>query len=227
MPGYPVQFLQLKFAADQLESAFTVSDGQGLSDSGQVGVMVGVSATYSDVIDTHPAYDAITSLSSVGIISSCDTGRFCPDQPLDRATLAQWLLSALEGGSYLPPFASGNIFNDVSSSDFNADWIETLATRNITEGCTADGSRYCPSDLVSRASLSALLLKTRYGSVYSPSPASGTVFDDIDTGDFHAAWIEDLWFKGITDGCDANRFCPGQPVTRAEGALWLHRAFGP
>lgn len=183
--------------------------------------------TYSDVPDTHVASDAIVALATQGVIEGCDATHFCPEQLLDRATLARWMLRAVEGGSYSPPPATGQVYDDVDAADFNADWIETLANRDLTQGCNAAGSRFCPGQSIPRAALSALLLKARYGSAYNPAPALGTVFDDIAASDFHAAWIEDLWFQGITNGCDANRFCPHQLATRAEAARWLYRAFGP
>ena len=41
-----------------------------------------------------------------------------------------------------------------------------------------------------------------------------------------AAWIGELVTRGITAGCSASSYCPGQPVTRAQMAVFLVRTFG-
>jgi hypothetical protein len=51
-------------------------------------------------------------------------------------------------------------------------------------------------------------------------------FDDVNEGDTHADGIEWLVANGITTGCDADSYCPQQPVTRAQMATFMHRLSG-
>jgi hypothetical protein len=51
------------------------------------------------------------------------------------------------------------------------------------------------------------------------------VFLDVGEGDFAANFIEQLYSDGITNGCGDGNFCPDQPVTRAQMAVLLVRAF--
>ncbi|MGH9273086.1 MAG: S-layer homology domain-containing protein [Acidimicrobiales bacterium] len=51
-------------------------------------------------------------------------------------------------------------------------------------------------------------------------------FDDVNENDTHAAGIQWLVDNGITTGCDADSFCPGEPVTRAQMATFMHRLSG-
>ena len=51
-------------------------------------------------------------------------------------------------------------------------------------------------------------------------------FDDVNEGDTHAAGIQWLVDHGITTGCDADSYCPSQPVTRAQMATFMHRLSG-
>ena len=51
-------------------------------------------------------------------------------------------------------------------------------------------------------------------------------FDDVNEGDTHADGIEWLVANGITTGCDADSYCPQQPVTRAQMATFMHRLAG-
>lgn len=57
-------------------------------------------------------------------------------------------------------------------------------------------------------------------------PPGGTFIDD--DGSVHESAIEAIKTAGITTGCDpvGDRYCPTQPVTRAEMAVFLVRALG-
>jgi S-layer family protein len=51
-------------------------------------------------------------------------------------------------------------------------------------------------------------------------------FADVFPGTFPYPYVEALAAAGITQGCTADRFCPNQPVTRAQLAIMLARALG-
>jgi hypothetical protein len=57
-----------------------------------------------------------------------------------------------------------------------------------------------------------------------PARAAEHPFTDI-TGHAFEAHIEWLWQMGITGGCTATRFCPDAPVSRAQMASFLVRAY--
>ena len=52
----------------------------------------------------------------------------------------------------------------------------------------------------------------------------GEAFDDVQDGNVHRGDIARLARSGITRGCGPGRFCPTQPVTRAQMASFLQRA---
>ena len=64
------------------------------------------------------------------------------------------------------------------------------------------------------------------GGPQETAPADTAGFVDVDPGSVHAANIDALAAAGITRGCATQplRFCPGQPVTRAQMATFLTRA---
>jgi hypothetical protein len=74
--------------------------------------------------------------------------------------------------------------------------------------------------------MAVFLLKTFLGSAYVPPPATGQVFSDVPANAFAAAWIEDLFVRGITAGCGNGKYCPNASVTRAEMAAFLVTTFG-
>lgn len=47
------------------------------------------------------------------------------------------------------------------------------------------------------------------------------MFNDVQAGDFAADWIEQLAGFQITGGCGGGSYCPNNPVTRAQMAVFL------
>jgi hypothetical protein len=198
-------------------------------DSGNAALLKGWLADFLDVAGTNPFHDAITRLVRNRISAGCGGGDFCPTAPVTRAQSAVLLLKSKLGPDYQPPAPVGYLFGDVPASTFAAAWIEDLFNREITAGCQDGGfPLYCPNASLTRAQLAVLLLRTLLGSEYVPPAATGTVFEDVPAGAFAAAWIEDLYARGIAQGCSASprRFCPATAATRGEMAVLLVRAFG-
>jgi hypothetical protein len=84
---------------------------------------------------------------------------------------------------------------------------------------------YCPEQSVTRAQMAVFLLRGRYGSSYTPPPVgSGTGFGDVPADYWSAAFIKQLAAEGITSGCGGGNYCPEQPVTRAQMAVFLLKA---
>ncbi len=178
---------------------------------------------FSDVPATHWAYYYIETLAAEGITSGCTPTEYCPDDDVDRAQMAVFLLRAKHGKSYVPPAATGTVFNDVPATHWAAAWIEQLAAEGITNGC--DASNYCPGASLSRAQMAVFLLRAKYGQAYVPPAATGTVFNDVPATHWAAAWIEQLAAEGITNGCDASNYCPEASLSRAQMAVFIVRTF--
>jgi len=111
-------------------------------------------------------------------------------------------------------------FLDVPPAHPFHDFVDTIARDGITAGCM-DGTVYCPDDPNTRAQMAVFLLKAKLGPDHVPPPATGLVFEDVQPGDFAAAWIEELASLGITGGCTPTRYCPDDPVTRGQMAVFL------
>lgn len=122
-----------------------------------------------------------------------------------------------------PPVPAGaqttgsEFFTDVEG-ETHADAIDRIHEAGIVEGCAED--RYCPDDSVTRAQTASFLA----GALELPPP-SGEHFSDVAGDDEHADNIHALFEAGITQGCTADSFCPERPMTRAQMASFLNRAF--
>ncbi len=189
-------------------------------------VALSVSPGFKDVPSNYWAFEPIQELYDAGIITGCGNANYCPEDPASRALMAVFLEKGNRGGDYSPPKAIG-IFEDVSTDYWATDWIEQFYNDGLTKGCDINPLRFCPDQPVSRAEMAVFLLRLKYGSSYSPPVASG-IFSDVPAGYWAADWIEQLYYEGITTGCNENplKFSPAELVTRAEMAAFLVRTFG-
>jgi len=179
---------------------------------------------FDDVPAEHWAFSYVQDIFFAGITGGCSVSPplYCPAKTVTRAQMAVFLLKAEHGSGYTPPAATG-VFNDVPTSHWAADWIEQLAAEGITGGC--GGGNYCPANPVTRAQMAVLLLRGEHGSGYTPPAATG-VFNDVPTSHWAADWIEQLATESITGGCGGGNYCPANPVTRAQMAVFLQKTFG-
>ena len=128
-------------------------------------------------------------------------------------------------------FTSGEVYTVVKSSTFadapisywSYNFIERLFKAGITSGCLPDPLIYCPDNTVTRAQMAVFLVRALHGSGFTP-PAAVGLFADVLPGAFAANFIEQLAADGITSGCGGGNYCPNQPVTRAQMAVFLVRA---
>jgi CSLREA domain-containing protein len=182
--------------------------------------------SFSDVPPDFWAWDFVERLYAAGITGGCASSplSYCPEGTVTRAQMAVFLLRGIHGASYAPPgVGAGTGFGDVPPSYWAATFIMQLAAEGITTGC---GGGFCPEGAVTRAQMAVFLLRAKYGSAYTP-PAVGTStgFSDVPTTYWAAAFIKQLVAEGITVGCGSGNYCPEQPVTRAQMAVFLVRTF--
>jgi hypothetical protein len=64
-----------------------------------------------------------------------------------------------------------------------------------------------------------------YHLAVSPAPATAT-FADVPTTHPFFQFVEALAASGITAGCGNGNFCPDQPLTRGQMAVFLSKALG-
>jgi len=112
-------------------------------------------------------------------------------------------------------------FLDVPSNHPFNSFVDKLVSNAITAG--VGGGNYGVGQSVTRAQMSVFILRGKLGLCYFPPAATGTVFSDVPVGSFAAAFIEALAASGVTAGCGGGKYCPADPVTRAQMAVFLLR----
>lgn len=184
-------------------------------------------SSFPDVPTGSWAWSYVERIYNAGITSGCDANslQYCPDGSVTRAQMAVFLLRGIHGSAYKPPAVGGSTgFTDVPAEHWAAAWIKQLAVEDITGGCGS--GKYCPEAPVTRAQMAVFLLRAKHGRSYAPpGVGNSTGFGDVQPSHWAAAWIKQLVAEGITAGCGNGNYCPEQPVTRAQMAVLLVRAF--
>ena len=113
-------------------------------------------------------------------------------------------------------------FKDVPDGGLYWDAIDAAAMNGVSAGC--GGGAFCPAAPNTRAQIAPMLLRAMETAMYVPPAATGTVFADVPSTSFAAAWIEELARREIAAGCGSGDYCPSSPMTRAALAVMLLKA---
>ncbi len=191
-----------------------------------LGVTQDFTVLFTDVPAGANYTSAVDVFAQEGITAGCATDDFCPNDSVTRDQMAIFLVRAVYGSDN---FTSSAIpyFTDVQPSTFGFKWIQKLYELGITRGCTA--TTYCPTSVVTRDQMAAFLIRVRYGLVLAANPPSFTYpatpyFTDVPATDTEFPYVQRMKLDGITNGCTATTYCPDDPVTRGDMAIFVMRA---
>lgn len=205
---------------------------------------------FADVPINHWARRWIEAAYVEQITSGCGTNPlvFCPNTQISRWQGAVWLAKARSGGvvpvsgtvpgigTYNCTTGGTSVFSDIQPTDPSCRFVHYLAAQGITSGC--GGGKFCPGSLLNRWQFAVLTANAvassplpesgvvpGFGS-YSCTPGGTSVFLDVPPEDPGCKHIHFLAAQGVTSGCGSGNFCPGSPLTRAQGAVFTSKAFG-
>ena len=98
-------------------------------------------------------------------------------------------------------------------------WAAVLAA--LTAGVAAAGSGASGGD---RSDARSAPEPAAPANPFGPPPCTGQVFADVTCTTPFDPWIEQYATDGITGGCGGGLDCPGNPVTRAQMAVFVEKA---
>ena len=123
------------------------------------------------------------------------------------------------------PATAGAQAADSAEAGVHQSAVQALDAAGILRGtgCTAD--RLCPQEPLPRWVMAVWLVRALDGS--DPARSGTSRYADVESWRWWAPHVERLADLGVTAGCRTGpaRFCPHRPVTRAEMATFLSRAF--
>lgn len=133
--------------------------------------------------------------------------------------VALLVVTALPAAAQIDP--GGTFIDDDGSIHEPA--IEAIRQAGITIGCDQVGDRFCPFVPVTRAEMSAFLVRAMGGTELLGGEPS---FPDVDPSQWYFGWVERLAESGVSLGHADGTFRPGAAVSRGEMAVFLIRALG-
>ena len=114
-------------------------------------------------------------------------------------------------------------FTDVNPLGAFSPAITLAREYGTTSGCLASPPMFCPTDNLTRGQMAVFAARSIMGGdgfTYSAVP----YFTDVPASHPYFQWIQKLGDLGVTSGCTAATYCPSDPVTRGQMAVFVIRA---
>ena len=250
-PGYAAVFSQGVAAAVAPFALAVDAAGNGVYQPNETVVVaptwrnVGTQAIAIDGALTHhtgpagPAYSIPDAAASYGTIAvggnaSCTAANNCYSVANTAATrpMIHWDSTVVEtmtptGAAKTWTLHVGNSFAEVPPSNPFFRFIEMLLHRGVTGGCTA--TNYCPSSSTTREQMAVFVILSKEPPGYVPPAcvAGAEIFNDVPASSPFCRWIEELSRRGVVSGCGNGAYCPSNPVTREQMAVFVLRTLDP
>lgn len=173
---------------------------------------------YPTDIDGHWSEIYVRRLYDLCIVEGYSDRTFRPHQNITRAEMVKMALSAVE----IPP-KPGCYDEDCGSPFMDLDmwqgpWIRAAWDRGIVQGVSHD--RFEPNRSITRAEAVKVILATLG---YQPVYTDRSTFRDV--SGWSTGWIERAYQLGFVQGMGNGNFEPNRPITRAEAAKVIVKAY--
>jgi hypothetical protein len=114
--------------------------------------------------------------------------------PVPPLAARDFIIRAL--GDFNPPDPAQQRFNDVPPENVFYAFIEEMAVRQITLGCSPSPPLYCPADNVTREQMAAFMIRA-LGEPTPPEPFYQR-FGDVSSSNIFNSFIEQMAVREIT-----------------------------
>ena len=164
---------------------------------------------------------ALAAVATYTVTARNASGASQPSRPSTEVGITG-PIGARAGPSAAQPEADGVSFSDVAEDAWYAPYVAHLARLGITTGYP-DGT-FRPDQPVTRAQMAVFLVRALN---LEPVENPAGRFTDIPPNAWYAPHVERIAELRITMGCNASgtNYCPRNPVTRSQMALFLAQAF--
>jgi hypothetical protein len=182
-----------------------------------------IATVFTDALYDHWAYPYIMRIYDEGITLGYGDGRYGPDDPVTREQMAVFILKALNEVPADGYCGSTAPFTDVPAGRWSCKYVKRLVELGITTGI--GGGLFGPEGVVTREQMAAFITRA-----LDEVPADGYCgtedpFTDVPSGWWSCKYVKRLVELGVTLGIGEGLYGPGNPVTRAQMAVFLSRAF--
>ena len=175
----------------------------------------GEKVVFSDVTESHWAFEAINYLRWEGVVMGSDFNNYYPENTVTRAEMTAMLARAykISGGK--------SSFTDVSEGQWYYAPISAAFSRGLVSG---DGEAFHPNDYVTRQDMAAMIYRFSKDAGREFAAGELTFPDSHTISDYAKEPVAALSAAGIIRGVDGGFFAPMQNATRAQAAQLIYSA---
>ena len=206
------------FTGAQIAEQVTVSGG-GLAQS-SASDSATLAAAFTDVLSTDLFLPAIDLLRESGITKGCSPTTYCGGDSTTQAQMAVFIVRSVLGTDNFT-FNPTSYFTDVLPGNVFFPFIQKMQELGIALSCGPD--LFCPDSPVTRGQMAVLIIRARYGLAAAPNFPTTPAFTDVPSTSFFFPFIQKMKQVGITTGCSPTTYCPNDPVTRGQMAVFIMR----
>lgn len=206
-------------ANQQHQSSHSGGGGGGAGLIGNTTAYTGITpgltdekADFTDMDNTHWAYDAVTALRDKGIIDGYSDESFKPGATITREAFIKLIMTA-----YSIECDTENPFSDVESEAWYEGYVGGAYKAGIITG--DDKGMFGVGKSITRQDAAVILYRVSKIAENSDYEFS----DSTDIAEYAKVAVNTLAARGIINGKDGNCFMPRYLLTRAEAAALLYR----
>ncbi len=181
-----------------------------------LGATTTLAASFSDVADTHPNFQAIEFLKQFNVVNGYADGTFRADNKVNRSEALKMIL--LAGGVQTTAQGEAN-FKDVQKGVWFYDFVQTAVTKKIVAGY--DDGTFKPDKPVNLAE--AMKMSFQAYNIASLPTNFENPYPDVSKDTWFAPYASFTASKNITQVSDDGFLHPEKEITRAELAEILYR----
>ncbi|MBB5174574.1 S-layer homology domain-containing protein [Texcoconibacillus texcoconensis] len=174
--------------------------------------------TFTDIADDHFAKQEIQTLVDAEVITGYPDDTFKPDNNIDRADAATMFTRALDLDE--PTDQTETNFTDIDEDAYYTDAVHLTTAAGIFQGNTHN--EFNPTNPLTREEMATVLVRSF--DLEPKAKDNDTLTDIQEANHSHQENIITLYHHGLTEGRSNNQYEPKANVTRAEFAVFLHRA---
>ncbi len=169
---------------------------------------------FSDVSNQWFA-EHVDYLVAKNVLDGFSDGTFRPGHDVTRAQAAKMIVESL--GLELPTTVSLS-FPDTKNDVWYSPYVAVLVEKGILQG--KPNGNFDPNGKITRAELAKIVVEA-----YDLKKDESAIINltDVVAGSWYEGYVNTLYSLGVVGGKSAGKFVPGDNVTRAEAAAFLHR----
>ena len=179
---------------------------------------------FPDVSQYHWAFSYIGAMVERGVLNGYPDGGFYPENTVTRAEFAKIMVGAANLPVYQPAY---KYFQDVETTAWYAPYVHSAYPFLSGYDYGANNRYYMPDEPAVREDIAVALVKLKgYEDDYTDTSILNTMFTDVSSISLDARpYVAIAVERGLVSGYDDRTFRGQAPISRAEAAAMLWRAY--